>query len=163
MKIIGCDFQHCYYLKARMKVTAFLLHIHLPSSPVLRSLPNRIYSKLLGAVAVIQSTVAPPKSCAHDPLRAGDFLRGDNFRGAPVGMTRAKSIGEKTLTNRLSRSFDSAALRSGFRLQAPARLCLAHACTTAQLSPVCRWRSSLLPRFCLRHRRMPVQNGRSRE
>src|SRR5260370_40218568 len=55
--------QHCYPLKARMKVTAYILHMRPPSSRALRSLPNRVYSRLLGAVVVIQSTGAPRKSC----------------------------------------------------------------------------------------------------
>src|SRR5262249_44744790 len=42
--------QHCYLLEARMKVTAYILHIRPPSSRALRSLANRVYSRLLGAV-----------------------------------------------------------------------------------------------------------------
>src|SRR5262249_51144954 len=43
--------QHCDLLEARMKVTAYILHIRPPSSRALRSFANRVYSRLLGAVA----------------------------------------------------------------------------------------------------------------
>src|SRR5260370_36535009 len=55
--------KHCYHLKARMKVTPYILDMRPPSSRALRSLPNRVSSRLLGAVVVIQSTGAPRKSC----------------------------------------------------------------------------------------------------
>src|SRR5215472_1541615 len=51
--------QHCYLLEARMKVTAYILHMRPPSSRALRSLANRVYSRLLGAVVVIQSSRLP--------------------------------------------------------------------------------------------------------
>src|SRR5215510_12384847 len=47
--------QHCYHLKARMKITAYILHIRPPSSRALGLKAHRVYSRLLGALVVIQS------------------------------------------------------------------------------------------------------------
>src|SRR5260370_24782822 len=65
--------QHCYHLKARMKVTAYILHMRPPSSRALRSLPNPVYSRLLGAVVVIQSTGAPRQFCTFREISGAEW------------------------------------------------------------------------------------------
>src|SRR5713101_69476 len=64
--------QHCDLLEARMKVTTYILHIRPPSSRALRSLTNRVYSTLLGAVVR-----HPIKRCRSSARR------NDGERGTP--------------------------------------------------------------------------------